>query len=59
MAKVKKLRVVSSYDARGALGHIDLTCGEYVVEIQPDKKGWTVVRTVAGEEGGVPTKHLG
>ena len=30
-----------------------------MVVIQPAKKGCTVVRTAAGEEGGVPTTHLG
>ena len=53
------MRALFPYDAKGVFGHVSLRDGEEVVEVTPDKTGWTVVRKEGGEEGAVPTTYLG
>ena len=58
-ASFEKFKAIFPFNSKGAFGQISLKDGEIVVKMAPDKMGWTVVRNADGEEGGVPTKHLG
>ena len=51
------LRVISDY--KGAPGMISLKKNEDVTEVIPDDAGWTVVKKKDGNEGAVPSAHLG
>ena len=53
------MRALFPFDAKGVFGHVNLRDGEEVMEVTPDKTGWTVVRKEGGEEGAVPTTYLG
>ena len=56
---VKKLKALFSFDSKGIFGHLSLHDGEVVIEVTPDREGWTVVRNADGDQGGVPTTRLG
>ena len=47
------------YDCEEASGQLNLVRGEELLELIPDKKGWTNVRNSKGEEGQVKTRYLG
>ena len=54
----KKYTAVSSYDAKGAPGQVNLAKGEELEEVEADNGGWTRVRNANGQEGAVPTQIL-
>ena len=49
---------MSSYNAIGAAGQVNLRKGEELEEVVADTDGWTRVRNANGEEGAVPTQAL-
>ena len=52
-------RASSNYDPEGAFGQICLEEGDMVEEVKADDGKWTVVRNSDGDEGAVPSLHLG
>ena len=54
-----KYKALFPYDANGVFGHLSIKEDEEIVEVQPDKRGYTVVRNAQAEEGAVPSSYLG
>ena len=59
--KIKEKTWIASedYNCEDAPGQLNLVRGEELLELIPDKKGWTNVRNSKGEEGMVKTRYLG
>lgn len=55
---MKKLKALHQYIAEAA-DEVDLDPDDEVQELDPDDGGWTRVKKEDGEEGLVPTNHLG
>ena len=56
--KKKTWIAFKDYDCEEASGQLNLVRGEELLELIPDKKGWTNVRNSKGEEGLVKTRYL-
>ena len=54
-----KYKALFPYDAKGLFGHLSIKEDEEIVEVQPNKEGYTVVRNAQAEEGAVPSNYLG
>ena len=54
-----KYKALFPYDAKDVFGHLSIKEDEEIVEVKPDKGGWTVVKNAKAEEGAVPTNCLG
>ena len=52
-------KAAHSYNSEGAPGQLSIVVGEEYEEVTPASNGWVVVKSKNGEEGSVPTKHLG
>ena len=58
-ASIRKFKAIFPFDSKRVFGQISLKDGEILVEVTPDREGWTVVKNADGKEGGVPTNCLG
>ena len=57
--ETKKYKVLFPYDAKGIFGHLSIKEDEEIVEVQPNKEGYTVVKNAKAEQEAVPSNYLG